>query len=272
MRRRVEGVCQATGLRHIAINGKAVRAALIDTISGCLVNAWAAEYRVILEQEPVAEGSQEIADIPELLTVLALKGALVTIDSAGCQKLIARQLRSDDGGYLLAVKGNQPTLYDAVSGVFDRASETVFDGFEHDGREQVEDRHGRHEERYVMIIYNPEELPSEWPDVAAVVLVGRERPVKGSNTSTSHHYIISLRGMAENELHWVLDIASEEASNRTALGDTGANLGMIRRVAVSLLRQDPGREGIKAKVTVHGSGTSGGQAVCAKWAATAAVR
>ncbi|MDG3004254.1 ISAs1 family transposase [Paludisphaera mucosa] len=255
-------VCQATGLRHIAIDGKAVRSAPGDTFSECLhlVNAWAAENRVILGQETVAAGSHEIAAIPELLKVLALKGALVTIDAAGCQKGIAGHIRGEGGDYLLAVKGNQPSLLEAVQAVFDRACEADFAGFEHDGHEQVEDGHGRHEERYVTVVYDPGEMPPEWPDVAAVVLVERERSVKGKSTSTAHYYITSLRGTAEelgrlvrshwtieNELHWVLDVAFGEDSNRTAAGHAGANLGLIRRVAASLLQQDPGRGSIKAK-------------------------
>lgn len=258
----MEAACEATGLRHIAIDGKAVRAAPGDTFSGCLhlVGAWAAENRLILGQEPVAEKSHEIAAIPELLRVLSLKGALVTIDAAGCQKEIARQVRGGGGDYLLAVKGNQPSLHEAVQAVFDRACEADFAGFEHDGHEQVEDGHGRHEERYVTVIHDPDGLPPEWPDVAAVVLVGRERAVKGTNTSTDHYYITSLRGTAEelgrlvrrhwsveNELHWVLDVAFGEDSNRTASGHAGVNLGLIRRVAASLLQQDPGKGSIKAK-------------------------
>ena len=258
----MEAVCEATGLRHIAIDGKAVRAAPGDTFSGCLhlVNAWATESRLVLGQESVADGSHEIAAIPELLKVLALKGALVTIDAAGCQKEIARQVRDGGGDYLLATKGNQPSLYEAVSGVFDRACEADFAGLEHDGHEQVEDGHGRHEERYVTVIYDPQGLPPGWPDVAAVVLIARERSVKGSNASTSHYYITSLRGTAEelgrlvrrhwaveNELHWVLDMAFGEDCNRTAMGHAGVNLGLVRRVAASLLQQDPDRGSIKAK-------------------------
>ncbi len=101
-------VCQATGLRPIATDGKAVQAAPGDTFSGCLhlVSVWATENRLILGQEPVAAGSHEIAAIPELPKVLALEGALVTLDAAGCQKEIAKQVRGEAGDYLLAVKGN----------------------------------------------------------------------------------------------------------------------------------------------------------------------
>jgi predicted transposase YbfD/YdcC len=255
-------VCEAAGLRHIAIDGKACRSAPRSTFSGCLhlVSAWAAENRLILGQQAVADGSHEIAAIPALLRVLELKGALVTIDAAGCQKEIAKQVRDEGGDYLLAVKGNQPTLHDAVQAVFDRACEAEFAGVTHDGAESVEDEHGRHEERYVTVIYDPQGLPPEWPDVAAVVLVGREREVNGVRTDTAHYYITSLRGTAaelgklirrhwsvENELHWCLDVSFREDANKTAAGHAGANLGLVRRVAASLLKQDPGQGSIKAK-------------------------
>lgn len=255
-------VCEAAGLRHIAIDGKAVRSAPRDTFSGCLhlVSAWAAENRLILGQEAVADGSHEIAAIPELLKVLDLHGALVTMDAAGCQKEIARQVRGQGGDYLLAVKGNQPTLHRAVQAVFDRACEADFAGVEHDGHEAVEDGHGRHEERYVTVIYAPPGLPPEWPDVAAVVLVGREREVNGKRSDTAHYYITSLRATAaelgrlirrhwsvENELHWCLDVAFREDGNKTAAGYAGANLGLARRVAASLLQQDPAKGSIRAK-------------------------
>ena len=258
----MDAVSEATGLRHIAIDGKAVRAAPRDTFSGCLhlVSAWATESRLILGQRAVADGSHEIAAIPELLRVLELRGALVTLDAAGCQKEIARQVRGQGGDYLLAVKGNQPTLHEAVRAAFDRACEADFAGVEHDVHGSVEDGHGRHEERHVTVIYAPPGLPPGWPDVAAVVLVGREREANGRRADTEHYYVTSLRGTAaelgrlirrhwavENELHWCLDVAFREDTNRTAAGHAGANLGLVRRVAASLLKQDPGKGSIKAK-------------------------
>jgi predicted transposase YbfD/YdcC len=254
--------CEAAGLRHIAVDGKAVRSAPRGTFSGCLhlVSAWAAENRLILGQQQVADGSHEITAIPELLKVLELKGAIVTLDAAGCQKEITKQVREQGGDYLLAVKGNQPALHDAVHAVFDRACEADFAGVTHDGAESVEDEHGRHEERYTTVIYDPQRLPPEWPDVAAVILVGREREVKGERTNTAHYYITSLKGTAaelgrlirrhwavENELHWCLDVAFREDANKTVAGHAGANLGLVRRVAASLLKQDSGKGSIKAK-------------------------
>jgi predicted transposase YbfD/YdcC len=255
-------LCEATGLRAVALDGKALRAAPADTFSGCLhlVNAWAVENRLFLGQAAVAEGSHEIAALPELIRVLDLKGALVTIDAAGCQKEIVKQIRGQGGHYVLAVKGNQPSLHDAAQAAFDRAVEADFEGVRHDMHEQIEEGHGRQEERYVTVIYGPEGLPGGWADVAAVVYVGREREVKGRNTSTSHYYITSHAGTAEelaglirghwgveNGLHWCLDVTFREDANRTRDANAGANLGAIRRVAASLLKQDPGKGSIKAK-------------------------
>jgi predicted transposase YbfD/YdcC len=255
-------VCSATGLGHVAIDGKAVRAARRSTFSGRLhlVSAWAAEHRLVLGQEAVADGSHEIAAIPELLKVLALQGALVTIDAAGCQTAIAGQVRDQGGDYVLAVKGNQPALHAAAVGAFERACQADFAGVRYDQHASEEDAHGRHEERYVTVIYDPPGLPSDWPDVAAVVQVNRERVAGGERVSTTHYYVTSLRGTAaelghlirrhwavENELHWTLDVAFREDASRVRAEHAGANLGLVRRVAVSLLKQDPGKGSVPTK-------------------------
>ena len=248
--------CEATGLVPIAVDGKSARAAKRDTATGCLhvVTAWAVENRLVLGTTSVADGSNEIAAIPELLRTLDLAGAILTIDAAGCQVENARIIREQKGHYLLAVKDNQPTLRAAVEAVIDRACEADFEGIRCDGHESVEDGHGRHEERYVTVVHAPEGLPSEWPDVAAVVQVNREREVGGERTVTSHYYISSHEGTAaefagwvrghwgiENGLHWVLDVVFREDRSRIRAKNAGANLALIRRVAVSLLRRAPGK-------------------------------
>jgi len=122
--------CEATGLTHIAVDGKSARRAARDTFTGCLhlVEAWAVESRLILGLRSVPEGGHEITTIPNLLGALDLKGALVTIDAAGCQAEIVRQVRDRGGDYLVAVKGNQPALERAVQAAFDRACEADFAG------------------------------------------------------------------------------------------------------------------------------------------------
>lgn len=253
-------LCGATGLRAIAIDGKACRSAPGDTFSGCLhlVTAWECENRVVLGQVAVADGGHEIAAIPELLKILDLNGALVTLDAAGCQKAIARQIRDQGGDYLVAVKGNQPALHEAVRVAFERAGDAAFAGC--DMASSVDDGHGRHEERYVTVIPDPDGLPPEWVGVGSVVMVGRERDVGGTSGSSAHFYPTSLRATAaelanyvrghwgiENGLHWCLDVTFREDENRTRDRNAGANLGVVRRVAASLLKQDHAKGSIKAK-------------------------
>jgi predicted transposase YbfD/YdcC len=124
----------------------------------------------------------------------------------------------------------------------------------------VEEGRGRREERHVTVLPNPQGLPPEWEGVSAAAMVGREREADGRTTSTAHYYLTSLRGSArklaecvrghwgvENGLHWCLDVSFNEDGNRTRDRNAGANLGVVRRVAASLLKQDRGRGSIKAK-------------------------
>ncbi len=246
---------RATGLVPIAVDGKAARRATRATATGCLhlVSAWASENRLALGHVAVPEGSSEVAVIPELLEALELAGAIVTIDAAGCQRANAAIIRTRGGPYLLAVKGNQPSLFAAVERVFADACAADFEGVNYDMHETVDDGHGRHEERYVTVIRDPEGLPEGWPDAAAVVQVNREREVAGQRTSTTHSYLTSSAGTAaelgrvvrshwgiENGLHWVLDVVFGEDDSRVRAGHAGANLAMLRRVAVALLRRAPG--------------------------------
>jgi predicted transposase YbfD/YdcC len=158
----------------------------------------------------------------------------------------------------VCVKGNQKGLHAAVADAFERAGDGAFAGC--DMAASVEDGHGRHEERYVTVLPDPEGLPSGWAGVGAVVMVGREREVKGKNATAAHFYLTSLRCGAEqlagyirnhwgieNGLHWVLDVSFREDDSRTHSGHAAANLGMLRRVAVSLLKRAGTKGSIKTR-------------------------
>jgi predicted transposase YbfD/YdcC len=252
--------CEATGLRHVAIDGKAVRGTPKATASGCLhlVSAWASANHLTLGQESVAAGSNEITAIPELLKALDLAGALVTIDAAGCQTEIAGQIRAQGGHYLLAVKANQPALHDAVQGLFEAELERDYAGCDTHATEET--GHGRHEERYVAVLADPVGLPAGWPGVAAVVQVTRQRTVGGQTSCESSYYLSSFAGPAsamgrfirdhwavENGLHWILDVAFREDERQTRAGHAGENLARLRRVATSLLKTAAAKGSIKAK-------------------------
>jgi predicted transposase YbfD/YdcC len=255
-------VWAATGLKPVAVDGKSARPAPRDPFSGRLhrVSAGAGENRLVLGQPAVADGSHEIAALPELLRGLDLTGALVTLDAAGGPTEIAAPIREQKGDSLLAVKGNQPALHEAVQTAFRRLVDADFEGIEHDTHARVEDGHGRPEERYVTVVVDPAGLPAEWPDVRAVVLVSREREVGGQNAGTAQYHTSSRRASAkrlgewvrghwgiENGRHRVLDVAFGEDANKTRSGHAGADLGLVRRGALWLLRQDPARGSVKAK-------------------------
>lgn len=252
----MSAACEATGRIPIALDGKSVRGSKKAPATGCLhlVSAWATSRRLTLGPVSVPEGPNEIAAIPALLSIRALKGASVTLDAAGCQEAIAEQIRERGGDYLLAVKGHQPTLFAAVEQVFADACERDFADVSHDGDSTVGDGHGRREQRYVAVIRDPKGLPEGWADVAAVVPVNRGREIGGTNTSRTHYDITSHRGPAkgiagwvrghwgiENGLHGILDVVFREDDGRKRAGHAGANRAMIRRVAVSLLRHAPGK-------------------------------
>ncbi len=246
--------CESAGLVPIAVDGKSARSAEKNTATGCLhlVSAWATENRLTLGQVSVAEGSNEVAAIPDLLETLDLKGTIVTIDAAGCQTANAAIIRSQGGHYLLAVKANQPTLRAAVEQVVEAACDAEFAGVS--VHRTIDEAHGRREERSVAVFGNPTGIPTEWPDVAAVVQVIREREVGGTKTCTVHYYLSSRAGTAkemagfvrghweiENGLHWVLDVVFREDDSRVRAGHAGENLAMVRRVAVALLKRAPGK-------------------------------
>jgi predicted transposase YbfD/YdcC len=254
----VAEVCRDTGLTppdidgptHIAVDGKSARRSKKATSTGCLhlVEAWAVGNRLILAQRSVPEGSNEIPTFRDVLATLDLKGAVVTMDAAGCQTEIVERIREQGGDYVVCVKGNQPGLQAAIAEVFEQAAESDFAGC--DGHTSVTDAHGRHEERCVTVVQDPPSLPTEWPDVGSVALVCRDRQVKGQeNESTAHFYVSSLRVDAAElagyirghwgieSMHWILDVAFREDESRTKAGHAGANLAMVRRVAVSLLRR-----------------------------------
>ena len=241
--------CEAAGLIPVAVDGQSARAAKRDTATGCLhvVTAWAAENRLVLGAARVADGSNEIAAIPELLRTLDLAGAIVTIDAAGCQVEDARIIRQRKGHYLLAVKGNQPTLRAAVEGVFEQACATDFAGVRSEGHEEVDDGHGRHAERDVAVIHDPAGLPPGWPEPAAVVLVNRTREVGGERVHTSHYYITSHAGTAAELAgfirgHWGIEIPQPEdprSDSLSAVGRAGYHRGR-RPVGVGRVeRQKP---------------------------------
>ena len=146
----VRSVSRVTQGEVIAIDGKTVRLSYDkskDKGAIHMVSAWASQNRLVLGQRKVDDKSNELTAIPELLKVIDIHGCIVTIDAMGTQKEIAKQIVEQDGDYVLALKGNQGTLFEDVQQIFASAQSQDFKDIDNDYYETLDAGHGRIEKR-----------------------------------------------------------------------------------------------------------------------------
>jgi len=253
---------EALGLSQIAIDGKTLRGSGTggrQTLH--LVSAWATANCVSLGQVAVAEKSNEITAIPQLLELLDVKGALVTIDAMGCQKEIAARIVEGGGDYVLTVKDNQPTLLTAIQECFQKAIDSDFAGLSHDDFKTEERAHGREEVRYYHIITEPQlPMSGDWKGLKVIGMCYHECIQNGKTTNETRYFIGSRKANAkiygkalrghwgiENTLHWQLDVSFAEDKNRVSQRHGAENLALVRRLALSLLKQHPDKKSIACK-------------------------
>lgn len=244
----------------IAIDGKALRAAMkrsTDKNNLTFVSAFATNSHLVLGVVKAADKSNEITAIPELLAMLDLRKAHVTIDAAGTQTAIAEQIIKAGGDYTLALKGNQGTTFQAVSETLTDAALDSFKNVTSKAHSTSEIGHGRSEERRVVAVkVEPSMLPDErWTGLKSLVWVERERASGTAYPSVEHHYYLSslahtevvriaasirAHWSIENNLHWVLDTQFNEDSIAICEANSAENLAMLRRFALNCLqkRQD----------------------------------
>lgn len=223
-----------------------------------MVSAWASQNRLVLGQRKVNEKSNEITAIPELLQVLDLNGAVVSIDAMGCQTEIAAQIVAQQGDYVLALKGNQGDLHQDVQQLFEHAHAQNFRGIEHDFYQTQEQGHGRQEIRRYWVMGKTEYLmgAENWAKLTTIGCVESQRQVGDKMTRELRYYLLSLpldaTGFAtavrghwgiENQLHWILDVGFREDQSRTTQGYCAENLAVIRHLAVNLLTQEKSAKG-----------------------------
>ena len=250
----------------IAIDGKTLRRSY-DTASGKsaihMVSAWATANQITLGQVVVDAKSNEITAIPKLLEMLELSGALVTIDAMGCQVEIARDIVAGGADYCLAVKGNQPTLHQGIADHFAEQLEQDFAGTSVRRHETEEEGHGRIEHRMYYVCPVPKTLPdgARWTKLKAIGLTINNTQRAGKECIELRYYILSTypsgRRFAEavrshwgieNHLHWQLDVTFQEDLCRLRQGHADANFSILRRTALSLLKNETTlKVGIKNK-------------------------
>jgi predicted transposase YbfD/YdcC len=261
----IQTVQEVTKDRVVAIDGKTLRGSYDherDRAAIHMVSAWATENKLSLGQVVVHEKSNEITAIPELLQVLEISGALVTIDAMGCQREIADRIREGGGDYVLAVKQNQPKLYEQVEQAITVALEGNTEDL--DEHQTVETGHGRKETRTYAVVAAPESVDPEdlWRDLSAVGIAISERvDSQGRQNMETRYYILShlitVREFAgavrshwgiENNLHWQLDVSFREDECRVCRDHAPANLSVIRRFALGLLKRETScKKGIDIK-------------------------
>jgi predicted transposase YbfD/YdcC len=224
------------------------------------VSVWASEYGLSLGQVACEEKSNEITAIPELLRLVDIKGAIITIDAMGTQKAIAGQIIEGGADYVLALKGNQETLHQAVIDYIDEQ----LDGDLSHAQEQVttEKGHGREETRTYLQLPAHEKLPGFmlWKGLKSIGLVTSCSVRDGKETIELRYYISSLatevkqfaravRGHwgIENGCHWSLDMTFREDESRLRERHLRENFAWLNRFALSLLKQHPGRQSLVMK-------------------------
>jgi len=255
----------------IAIDGKTMRRSH-DRAAGLgplhLVSAWASEHGLALGQVATEEKSNEIAAIPELIDRIDVTGAVVTIDAMGCQKDIADKIVAAGGNYVLAVKDNQPKLYQAIQAFFHKHLDDDLQQVPHRRHETRETGHGRRDERYYYLAKLPRDFPlrKAWPSVRAIGMAVRMTEKNDGGRSDEVRYFIASRFLGgprfaravrghwgiENSLHWVLDMILDEDQSRTRVRRMADNLAWLRRFAISLLKQHPSKHSIKGKSEIAG--------------------
>jgi predicted transposase YbfD/YdcC len=240
----------------VAIDGKALRRSFDAASSKTalhMVSAWATANHISLGQVVVDEKSNEITAIPKLLRLLELSGCLVTIDAMGCQTEIAQEVVTAGADYVLAVKANQPTLHDGIIRFFLEHFDDDFARVKVSRHETRERGHGRQEHRSYFVCAAPDNLPDRdrWPGLAAIGVAISDTVRGGKSCDDVRYYILSkkltgrrfgaaVRGhwSIENRLHWQLDVTFQEDQCRVRKGHADANLSILRRTALSLLKNN----------------------------------
>lgn len=263
----VQALSEGTSGKLIAIDGKTIRHSF-DNATGRkalhVVSAWIAENRLTLGQIATEEKSNEITAIPQLLEMLDIRGATVTVDAMGCQRAIAEKVIDRGADYVMGLKGNQGTAHKEVAEFFADARANDFRDVEHTFHETVDgSEHGRLEVRRTWATQDLNWFVdlSKWKSLRSIIMIESERTI-GTETSVEYRYYWSshrvdaetfaamIRGHwgIENQLHWCLDVGFREDESRIRTDHGPENLALLRKVAMNLAKNERShKRGVQAK-------------------------
>ncbi len=226
------------------------------------VSVWASEYGLSLGQVACEEKSNEITAIPELLRLVDISGAIITIDAMGTQKEIAEQIVEAQADYVLALKGNQGNLHQAVIRYIDQLVENDFEGVEVRQHTTHETAHGREETRCYTHLNVPSDFPyqKQWKNLRTIGVAITACVRDGKESIEKRYYISSLpigvkrfaravRGHwgIENSCHWSLDMTFREDDSRIRDRILRENFSWLNRFLLSLLKQHPSKNSLVGK-------------------------
>jgi predicted transposase YbfD/YdcC len=226
-----------------------------------MVSAFAARQRLVLGQVKVAQKSNEIIAIPKLLDMLAIEGAIVTIDAMGCQRDIAAKIIDKKADYVLALKGNQGTLRDDVELFAKEQKGRKFKEASISRRETLDGDHGRIETRRTTVFHNIDWLQERhnWPGLKAVVMVESECEINDKIERETRFYITSSTDKADKlgdvirhhwaieSMHWLMDCVFRDDECRVRTDHAPANFTTIKHIAHNLLRRHPAKMSMTTK-------------------------
>jgi len=253
----IESLRQTISREIVSLDGKAARRARKRDLSvPQLVSAWAGENGLVLGQIKVDDKSNEITAVPELLRALELQGCIVTLDAMGCQKKIAQEIVEAQADYVLALKGNQETVHQEVQTFLDDQVSRAYSSRPPQGLQflqTVEKDHGRIETRryYQSNVIDWFEDRQQWARLGSFGMVESTRQIGEKITIERRYYLSSLpldiecfaravRGHwgIENSLHWMMDVQFGEDQSRARTQYATQNLGLLRRMALNLIKKD----------------------------------
>ncbi len=265
----VQAIEKLTAGQVIAVDGKKLRRSH-DQESGkaaiYMVSAWATQNQLVLGQTKVADKSNEITAIPQLLQLLDISGCIVTIDAIGTQTEIAKTIIDGEGDYLLAVKENQGTLFEDIQCLFEVDVAHGIEQAQHNYAKIVNKGHGRLETRECWVTDKEEYLAlvrkrQHWHGLKSIIRIVSQRQRSEKLEVQTRYFISSLSADAktilkakrshwkiENQVHWVLDIAFREDESRVRKDHAAENLAVLRHMALNLLKNEKtAKGGIHAK-------------------------
>jgi len=228
-----------SGSKDLANNRRAIH----------IISAWSAANGIVLGEVATDEKSNEITAIPELLKMLELKGCIVTIDAMGTQTEIAGTIIDGGADYVLAVKENQPLLFQDIELYFSTESGGC------DYAKTTEKSHGRYETRECWATMDIDWLynKDKWNGISGIGMICSKRQKAGSEVvENSKKYFIFSKDMTamellsanrahwgiENSLHWVLDMDFREDESRMRHGNCAANMNVFRHLALNLIKSE----------------------------------